>query len=200
MVETIENKIKTKISKAGRGSLFFPNDFTTYGSAKAVSKALERMVEKEELIRVARGIYTRPKVDPDLGVLHPSLDEIAHAIARRDRARIIPTGALALNVLGLSTQVPVNVVYLTNGNPRKIAVGKRTILFKKTSQRSIAAIGKISSLAIQALKDIGREALSESQLKTIVLRLREEKPDHLLHDMRLAPEWIRQIFRQAIND
>ncbi len=200
MIETIEYKILSKIKKAGRGSLFFPDDFVIYGNAKAVNKALERLVEKEEIIRVARGIYNRPKNDPELGILRPSLDEIAQAIARRDRARIIPTGVWALNALGLSTQVPVNAVYFTNGNPRKITVGKRTILFKKTSQRSIAAIGKLSSLAIQALKEIGREELTEEQIKALVSLLKMEKTEHLLHDMRLAPEWIRKIFRLAIKD
>jgi hypothetical protein len=200
MNESIENKILRKIRKAQRGSLFFPDDFVTFGAAKAINKALERMVQKEELMRVARGIYTRPKIDPELGVLRPTLDEIAQAIARRDRARIIPTGAWVLNALGLSTQVPVNVVYLTNGSPRKIAVGKRAILFKKTSQRSIAAIGKISSLAIQALKEIGREEISDDQQQAIVNLLKQENADHLLYDMRLAPEWIRKIFRQALGN
>lgn len=188
------------MKKAGRGSLFFTDDFVAFGNAKAVNKVLERLVEKDEIIRVTRGIYTRPKQDPVLGQLRPTLNEIAKAIAKRDRARIIPTGAYALNALGLSTQMPVNVVYMTNGNPRKIAVGKRSIVFKKTSLRNIATIGEISALVIQALKEIGKDNVTEGQKNKIIGLLKKEKTEHLLNDLRLAPEWIRKIMKQALEN
>ena len=187
------------IKKAKRGSLFFTEDFLSFGSAKAVAKALERMVEKEEVFRVARGIYARLEKDPILGLIKPSTEAIAEAIRKRDKARIVPTGILALNALGLSTQVPMNVVYLTDGAARKIDLGKRKILFKKSAPKNLSAIGKISSLVIQALKEIGKDKCTENEIQIILKQLTKEEPYRLEHDIRLAPEWIRVIMRQAIN-
>lgn len=198
-MQSVDDKVIAKIKKAKRGSLFFTEDFLSFGSAKAVAKALERMVEKEEVFRVARGIYARLEKDPILGLLKPSTEAIAQAIAKRDKARIVPTGILALNALGLSTQVPMNVVYLTDGAKRKIDLGKRKILFKNTAPKNLSAIGKISSLVIQALKEIGKDNCTEHEIQIILKQLTKEEPYRLEHDIRLAPEWIRVIMRQAIN-
>jgi len=96
-----------------------------FGTAKAVNKALERLVKTGEISRVSRGIYARLKKHPVFGELLPGAEEIAKAIAKKDKARIIPTGVLALNALGLSTQVPLNVVYLTDGSARTVKIRKR---------------------------------------------------------------------------
>lgn len=111
-MDGLDDKILTKIKKAKRGSLFFTEDFLNFGSAKAVAKTLERLTVKGDISRVARGIYARPARDPLLGELKPSTEAIAKAIRKRDKARIMPTGVLAMNALGLSSQVPMNVVYL----------------------------------------------------------------------------------------
>ena len=198
-MQSVDDKVIAKIKKAKRGSLFFTEDFLSFGSAKAVAKALERMVEKEEVFRVARGIYARLEKDPILGLIKPSTEAIAEAIRKRDKARIVPTGILALNALGLSTQVPMNVVYLTDGAARKIDLGKRKILFKKSAPKNLSAIGKISSLVIQALKEIGKDKCTENEIQIILKQLTKEEPYRLEHDIRLAPEWIRVIMRQAIN-
>lgn len=195
--ESIDDKILVKITKAGRGSLFFSEDFLAFGASKAVAKALERLVHRGEIVRVARGIYTRQEIDPILGPVNPSTEAIAEAIRRRDKARIIPTGSLALNAFGLSTQVPMNVVYLTDGAARTITVGKRKIIFKKTSPKNLATIGKISGLAIQAMKELGKEKITEEEIKKILNMLQKEEAYRLEHDIRLAPEWIRIIMRKA---
>jgi len=194
----IENKIITKIKKAGRGSLFFIDDFIGYGSSKAVSKALERLVAKGEISRVARGIYTRPKISSLVGEVMPDTEAVAKAIAKRDKARIIPTGSYALNVLGLSTQVPLKAVYLTDGAARKVTIGNRTILFKKTAPKNLATIGKISGLVIQALKEIGNGKVKEWEENKIIAALKKEEKHRLQHDIRLAPEWIRKIMKKAL--
>lgn len=198
-MKSVDNKIIAKIKKAKRGSLFFIEDFLNLGTSKAVSKALERLVEKEELSRVSRGIYSRLRIDPMLGNISPTTEEIAEAVRRRDKARIIPTGILALNALGLSTQVPMNLVYLTDGAARTIQIGKRKIVFKKTSPRNLAAIGSISSLAIQALREIGKDKVTEDEIHRILRQLEKEDPYRLQHDIKLAPEWIRIIMRQALK-
>ena len=197
--QTTEYNVLTKIRKAARGTLFFTEDFLSFGSAKAVSKVLERLVISNELQRVARGIYARLASDPYLGLLKPTTEDIAEAIRRRDKARIIPTGSLALNALGLSTQVPINVVYYTDGSARKIELGNQRIVFKKTSPKNLYAIGKISSLVILALKVIGQGNVTEEELKIIRSHLKKEDPYRLEHDIKIAPEWIRKIMRQAIK-
>jgi hypothetical protein len=198
-MQSTDYKILAKIGKAKRGALFFTDDFITYGTAKAVAKALERLTTKKEIVRVARGIYARLEEDPILGPIKPSTEAIAETIRRRDKAKIIPTGAMAMNALGLSTQVPINVVYLTNGTARKINLGRRTIVFKKTTPKNLAAIGKISSLVIQALKEIGKENITSREIDIVVEHLKKEEPYRLDHDIKLAPEWIRIIMRMALK-
>ena len=197
-MDSIDDKIVIKIKKARRGSLFFTEDFLSFGSAKTVAKALERLSVKGNISRVARGIYARLDIDPFIGELKPSTEAIAEAISKRDKARIMPTGVLAMNVLGLSTQVPMNVVYLTDGAARKIDLGKRKILFKKTTPKNLSAIGKISGLVIQALKEIGKDKVTENEFQLILKQLAKEEPYRLEHDIRLAPEWIRIIMRKAL--
>jgi len=198
MTQGTEIQILKKIKKAKRGSLFFIEDFLRFGNSKAISKALERLVQKGDITRVARGIYARLEKDPVLGPVKPGAEAIAKAIAKRDKARIVPTGILALNALGLSTQVPMNLVYLTDGAARKISLGKRNIIFKKASPKNLAAIGEISSLAIQALKEIGKDKITENESQIVLRHLKKENKYRLEHDIRLAPEWIREILRLAL--
>lgn len=201
MSESIENKVLDKVKKSKRGSVFFTDDFLRFGNAKAVSKTLERLVEKNEIMRVARGIYTRPEINKTLGIpLTPSTETIAKAIARRDRARIIPTGVYSLNILGLSTQIPMNAVYLTDGVARKIMIGKRTILFKKTAPKNLAATGEISGLVIQGLKTVGKDQLNETEISKVIEILKKENSERLRNDIRLAPEWIRTIMKAALPE
>jgi hypothetical protein len=199
-MSSTENQIITKFRKAKRGSLFFVDDFLRFGSAKSVGKVLERLVEKGEISRVARGIYARLETHEVFGEIKPTSEEIAKAVAKRDKARILPTGALAMHVLGLSTQIPLKIVYLTDGSARTIKLANRTIKFKKSSPKNLAAIGKISSLAIQALKEIGKDKVTDEEIKIILKQLESEEPYRLKHDINLAPEWIRIIMRKALND
>lgn len=199
MPESIEIQIFKKIKKAKRGTLFFVEDFPLTANAKSVNKGLERLVHKGELMRVATGIYVRPEVDPVIGKVTPGIEAIAKAIAKRDKARIAPTGVFALNKLGLSTQVPLNVVYLTDGAARKIKIGNRTINFKKATPKNVSTVGEISGLAIQALRTIGKDQITGDEIKKIQLLLKKEKPTRLEHDIRLAPAWIRDIIKPVLK-
>lgn len=200
MIKSIELQILNKIKKAKRGALFFSDSFTSLGNAKAVGKALERLVKAGELHRVATGIYVRPLKDDILGVVLPGIEEIAETIAKRDKARIVPTGSYALYKIGLSTQVPLNVVYYTDASARKIKMGKQTITLKRASAKNVAAIGKFSKLAIQALRTIGKDKVSDKEIKRIREFLKKEKPYHLQHDLKLAPEWIRKLLRPLVDE
>ena len=194
----VENKIFESLKSRQKGIVIFVSDFSDYGSAESVKKALLRLNEKETIVRLAHGIYLYPKVDKELGILFPSTEDIAIAIARRDKVRIIPTGVQALNKLGLSTQVPMKVVYLTDGGTRNIKVGKRTISFRNTSPKNLFMKGEISSLVIQALKTIGNSKLDDSTLLKIQDILKKEKKENIINDAKLAPAWINKILIQTI--
>ncbi len=196
---SIEDQILKKIKDNKRGKIFFPANFSEIGSEDAIHQALKRLVEKGILIRIAHGIYLYPKTDTELGILYPPINEIAKAIAKRDKARIIPTGVQALNLLGLSTQVPMKVVYLTDGAQRNISISNQSIKFKKTSPKNLAVKGEISGLILQALREIGNGNVSAEQLKIINELLQKEDPANVMHDARLAPAWISKIMLSALE-
>ncbi|MDR0830871.1 MAG: DUF6088 family protein [Prevotellaceae bacterium] len=199
MTESIENKIFEKIKKAKRGALFFADNFVAFGNIDTIYRTLNRLVEKGELDKVTNGIYYRPQIDKIIGKITPKIEDVASAIARRDKAKIVPTGDYALNRLGLSTQVPMKIVYLTDGSARNIKVGNYTISFIRTSPKNVAAIGKISRLAIQALKSIGRENVKQHEIEQIQNALMKEKVSYLEHDLRVAPAWIKEIIRHSLE-
>ena len=197
-MQSVDKIIEYHINNIHKGSMFFPEDFSEYGSSGAVRLALHRLTEKGKIRRVAQGIYIVPEISDFIGEIMPTAEEVAHAIAKRDKARIIPTGVYALNALGLSTQVPMKAVYLTDGSPRTIKVGKRTILFKRTNPKNLSTKGEISSLVIQALKNIRNGRIYEEEENKIIAILKKENETNLKHDIKLAPVWIAEIMKKAI--
>ena len=200
VMASIEDNILTAIHAKGRGSIFFPSDFTSYGEVKAVGKSLERLTAKGNIVRLARGIYSYPEVDTvlGLGVLMPSIEQVAQTIARRDKARIVPTGIYAMNKLGLSTQVPMNVVYLTDGAPRKISLGNgRSIQFKYTTPRNLAFTNPLAMLVTFALKEVGKGNVTDDIIRRIKSVLQKERKENIQADEALMPAWIRNITRKA---
>jgi len=160
---------------------------------------LQRLREKGLIKSVTRGIYILPKISELIGEVMPTAEEVAQGIAKRDKIRIVPTGAYALNALGLSTQVPLNLVFLTDGAARTIKVGKRNIKFKRTTPKNLLAKGKISAMVIQALREIGKDKATPNEINKIVALLKQEDIKHLEHDISLAPAWIKEIMIQAIE-
>jgi hypothetical protein len=195
----VEKNIADALTAYPKGSLLFVDDFLEYGNSESVKKSLFRLKEKGILVSLAHGIYLYPKIDKELGTLFPSTEEIAKAIARRDKAKIALTGIFALNKLGLSTQVPMKVIYLTDGAARTIKVGKRTITFKKTTPKNLLAKGEISSLVIQALKTIGQKKVKPETIRKIQALLEKEEKEYILHDAKLAPTWINEILIKTIK-
>ncbi|KAA6310119.1 hypothetical protein EZS27_038519, partial [termite gut metagenome] len=138
-MQSTHNQIKEAIKKKRRGNLFFANDFQPFGSGDTIRQVLSRLCKEEFIIRLANGIYLYPKINKRFGIVYPSIEDIAKAIAKKEKSRLIPTGVYALNKLGLSTQVPMKVVFLTDGSPRIIKVGKKaTIHFRKTIAKHLA--------------------------------------------------------------
>jgi len=196
MTESIEIKIVRKMNRAKNDLLFSVDMFAKFGNSKAVGKALERLLLQGKLYRVATGFYALPKMHDDFGVILPSIDEIALAIAKRDKARVIPTGSYALYKLGLTTQVPMNVVYYTDTSARFVKIGKRTVKFKKASSRNLAFRGEISMLAVQALRSLGKGNATDEEVAHIKMILQNENSAHLKHDLLLAPVWIRELLTE----
>ena len=195
MTDSIENKILNKAKKCGRGSVFFVSDFVSYGSRDAANKALERLVENGLMLRAARGIYCYPKIEKvyGLGPIPPTMEDIAEAIAKRDGARIIPSGLYAQYQLGLTQQVPMNIVYLTNGKSRTVSIDKgKTIKFKNSSPRYFAIRNKLALLLTTALKDWKVENLSAEQIATIKNKL-NGSPRLQVADFKLMTSKVREL-------
>ena len=197
---SVEQKMLAKLSRAGRGKVFFPDYFLKLGSSDSIRKALEQLVAKGIIIRVARGIYCYPKIDHELGlgVLLPSVDEIVGVIAKRDHMKVVPTSVHAQNLLGLSTQVPMNYIYLTNGWSRQITVfGRINVRFKQTALKNLAFHSRLAMLITFALKDIGKDNLTQRQLSRIKELLLNEPKMVVEKDLALMPVWIRKIVTSA---
>jgi len=195
-MQGIENKIVDKIKKCGRGNVFFPADFASYGKTETVRTALQRLVKKGFLLRYARGIYYYPKIDKKfgMGILPPSVEDVAQSIAKRDKAKIVPTGIYALNRLGLSTQVPMNYVYLTDGTPRRINVGPRNgILFIHTAPKNLAFTNDLAMLITFALKEIGKENITQEHIDRIKYLLTLQSKEQIMNDAKLMPAWIKSL-------
>jgi predicted transcriptional regulator of viral defense system len=200
MAKSVESEIDRAILNHKRGKILFPSNFQEFGSSTAVRKALDRLKDKGRLVRIAHGIYLYPKQDKLLGILYPTIEEIALAISKRDKSRIIPTGVNALNKLGLSSQVPMNVVYLTDGTPRVVKVYNRTIKFKIASPKLLSAKNTANILVIQALREIKKDKVDQKILDKILDILKNVSAEDIKHDMKLAPAWIREIMEKAVNE
>lgn len=175
--------------------LFFVGDFISYGNRDAVNKALERLVEKGQMLRVARGIYCYPKMEKvyGLGMVPPSLEDIAKAMAKRDGARIVPMGLYAQYQLGLTQQIPMNIAYLTDGDSRTINLGEgKNIKFKHASPRYFSFRSRLTLLLTTALKDLKVENLTDEQVATIKMKL-NENPHLQIADLKLMPSKVREF-------
>jgi len=193
-MQSIEDKILTSLKKSGRGVAFSPARFAHYGSAAAVQKAIERLTDDGKIIRVARGVYSYPKIDTELGlgIIYPTFDEIAACIANRDRTLIAPAGAYAVNKLGLSTQVPMNAVYITNGESRTIDIRNgRNIVLKHAAPKNFAFESSFAQLVAIALKEIGKDNLMPQQLATLKQVLNRQ-PRISEMDLKLMPAWVKK--------
>lgn len=197
---SIASEIKQKIFNNGRGIIYFISDFYKLENDDIVRKTLYRLEKQGILIRLAKGIYLYPKIDDEIGILKPAVEDVAEEIARRDNSKILPTGALALNMLGLSTQVPMNAVYLTQGESRQIKIGKRQITFRKAAPRYFNLKATISPLLVLALQEIREKNINEEitlQLKRVLLKSNEI--NLLREDLRYFPCWIRKYIISILN-
>jgi len=196
-MQSIDSKILSRIYGRGKGCVVTPGDFLDIGSRQAVDLALHRLAKKGTLRRLARGLYDYPRTDPDLGLLSPTTDAIVKSLKGRDNILLQPSGGYAANLLGLSDQVPMKIVFLTDGPSRRVQIGKQVIMLKHTTPRAMATAGRVSGLAIQALRHIGQRYVDDTIVARLQKRLSDNDRKTLLQDIRYAPAWIASILRRV---
>ena len=197
---SIDHQILKAINALGRGAVFVPTDFLSFGSRHTIDTVLHRLVRKGTIRRLARGIYDFPEEHPKLGKLQPSPEKRAAALVGRDCTRIQPTGAYAANILGLSEQVPAKVVFLTDGPSRTVKIGMITIQLRRTTPKNMAMAGRLSGLLVQAFRELGKENMTAERLEHLKRILPLDKRQELLKDIRLTPEWMHSIFRKLAEE
>lgn len=189
---SIDSKIVRRIIGRKRGWCFTPMDFLDIGSRQAVDTALSRLAKSGRIRRLSRGLYDYPKSHKKIGLLSPSLDAIIGALTRRDRVRLQPTGAYAANLLGLSDQVPMKVVYLTNGPKRRLRIGNQEIILKTMAPRFMATAGRPSGTVIQALRYLGKNHVTPETITRLKKALTPADRRQILKDLGLAPSWMHR--------
>jgi hypothetical protein len=200
LTQSIDSRVLAAIRSRGRGSVFVPADFLEIGSREAVDITLHRLARKGTIRRLARGVYDFPEQHPVLGLLSPSAEAVAKALAGRDRTRLQPAGAYAANVLGLSDQVPAKAVFLTDGPSRTVKIGQTTIQLRRTTARNMAASGRLSGLLIQALRELGETQVTPERREHLKRTIPADQRRELIKDLPLAPAWMHSIFRELAQE
>ena len=195
--QSIDRDVVEKMKAGKPGSVFTPLDFLDLGSRDAVDQALSRNCRMGTIRKVARGLYDVPRKDPVLGVLSPRPDAVAQALAQRDAVRLQPSGALAANLLGISDQIPMRMVFLTDGRARRVQVGKNQIIFRKAASRQMATAGRVSGDVIQALRWIGRKHIDDDVVARLQRHLTPDQKAQLIKDLRFAPAWVADIMSRV---
>lgn len=191
MAVTIARRIERRIQKHGEGWVFAAQDFLDLGSRAAVDQALSRLVREGTIRRVGRGLYDLPRTSALLGSeVPPTPARVAEALARKTGSRLQSTGAVAANALGLSTQVPAKIVYLTDGASRKVKVGDQTIELRHTEpRRLLEQAGKVAAI-IEALRYLGPGSISDNELNQLRPLLTQSDRAALRRRRATAPTWL----------
>lgn len=189
--------ILARIRRHGRGWVFAASDFTDLAKEDAVYQTLSRLAKGGTIRSLAKGIYEYPRQHKALGNLTPSADAVASRLADKLANQLQPSGAYAANLLGLTEQVPLRVVYLTDGPTRTIKIGNQEIVLKRTTPKNMATAGRISGLVIQALRYIGQDGVDDQTISLLKQRLTEDDRKQLLKDVVYAPAWIAKIMREV---
>lgn len=195
------SEITKRIENMHEGQILFISDFSDLnGNEKVVSRALSAEEKKGNIVRLAKGMYLRPK-NTRFGIVYPSVDEMVKAIAHRDKSKVQPCGMTALNMLGLSTQVPTKYTYLTSGSSRKLKLGDRLIELKRSVPKNFVFKTTLGSLLMQALKSLGEKNISKQEIVQIRKLIDNEKRmEHFKLDILLMPIWMRKLITNIINN
>jgi hypothetical protein len=192
-------KIMRMVRATKGAKTFSARDFSRLASSVAIRKALERLAKRGNLRRVRRGFYDRPRSHPILGQTAPDPMELARGIMRNSAAIWQVSGAYAANLLHLSDQVPARIVILTDGVPRKVALDKLTLDFRRAAPRNLLGAGKPAGLVLQALRHLRKAHVSPD----IIARLRQQLDAATKADLDAlspdAPAWMRSLLLQITS-
>lgn len=200
-MQPIERSIISRIYGRGRGWVFTKTDFVAEFGEVNIHQALSSLAKAGTIRRVCRGVYDYPRYSELLKqTLSPDMDQVAQALARKFNWRILPSGDAALNLLGLSTQVPGRWVYLSDGPSREYEIGKHTLAFRKSSLKDVGFKYRESGLVVQALKALGKERVDDTVIAAIRKRLDARTCERMLKDARPATSWIYQAIKQVCGE
>jgi hypothetical protein len=196
-MQTMRDQIVARIEKLGAGKAFSAKDFLDIASRGTVDMAFGSLIQSGKIRRIRRGLYDMPKINEALGgKLSPDIDEAARAIARRQRWKIVPDGAWAANLLGLSTQVPSKIIYLTDGPNNEVPIGRRVIQFKHARPKAIAGLEGKFALVVQALRYLGKENVGPREIETLRAALSLAEKRKLVKDARFGVDWIYEVAKR----
>ncbi|MDX2095799.1 MAG: DUF6088 family protein [Alphaproteobacteria bacterium] len=193
-MKSITNQIINRIKRRKPGWVFTPRDFLDVGSRAAVDQVMSRLVKQGLVRRLDRGIYYYPKHSKLLGALSPTPDNIARALAPNDR--IFATGAMAANLLGLSTQVPIKIAYLTNATSCTRKVAGQTIQLKRARIPWLDAIPDHANLTLQALSYLGRHSIDDQIISRCAHVLCARDIKGLQKAMLHIPGWMADVIHK----
>ena len=189
--------LRERILRQKDGKVIFIDFFDDYQDGH-VRNILMELTREGVLVRLSKGVYYKP-VRTRLGILYPEVEDVIAAIAKRDHAKILPTGNTAMYQLGLTTQIPMNYEFLTNGAARKLTIDNRTITLKHGVANNFAFKGKLMPVVHQAMRAIGAANIDETMLGQIRSLLQANpEPKTIKHDMQLIPAWERKIVQSMI--
>lgn len=196
-MKSIEEKILSKIYGYGRGYVFSSSDFIKDFSINNIEKALSALTQQNKIRRIARGLYDYPKYSEFLKQeLSADIDQTARAIARKFNWQIEISGESALNLLGLSTQVPAKYIYLSNGPNRTYLIQDTMSLeFKKSALKNIGFKYKESSIIVQALKSLGKGNITDDVIIHIKDYLEPKIYEKILNDTKTTTTWIYETIK-----
>lgn len=201
MTKPVEHKVLSRIYGKGRDWAFSQADFADLGSRSAVDSSLFRLEKQGVIRRVIRGVYDYPRYSELLKkTVVPEIDQVANALARKFGWRIQPDGATAQNLLGLSTQVPARIVYLSDGPDRSYAVGKQTLAFEHTALKESVFKLAQSRLVVQALKSLGEERISPKVLSKIREQFAPALRRKILLDTKTSTGWVYAAIQEIAKE
>jgi hypothetical protein len=201
MQETIENKILNRIYGNRRGWVFSPKDLSGLGPRTVIDSALHRFEQKGKIHRVIQGLYYYPRSSEMLGQeLQPDIDNVARALARKFGWRIQPGGAMAQNLLGLSTQVPARVVYLSDGRKRMYRVGRYRLVFEHSTLKESGFQLHESGLIVQAIRSLGKDRITPEIIAKIRSWLQPNLRQKVLADTKTATGWVYSAIQRITQE
>jgi hypothetical protein len=188
--------ILKRVRVHGRGWVFTPRDFLDLGTRGAVDLVLWRLTRDKCVRRLTQGIYDYPRVHKKLGILAPNPDDVAAVLAAKTGSRVQISGARAANLLGLTDQVPAQLVYLTDGPARRVKIGAQTIQLKPARPSRFPGAGTPAGLALQAIRAVGPNANKDFVVRQLSRALSARDRTQLAKLIKHAPAWSHEIIRQ----